>query len=387
MAKKNAVEEKMEIGTTMSLSEAMPVVEATIKANRSCFLWGPPGLGKTSLINQIGEKLGMEVIVVRAVLLDPVDLRGIPRITEEEVDGKMQTVTEWIPPKFIPTNPNSKAIIFLDELPQAPAMSQSACLQLLDRMVGDRRIPEGVRIVAAGNRSSDRAGAHNLITPLLNRFAAHIELRHDFEDWLSWAVTHDIRPEVTSYNQYKQGGSLMGFDPQSNMKAFPTPRSWEFLSDMLKVTSKDDNLFSWRKVASSCIGGAAANEFVTYLKIYHELPTLDDVLSGKANDLLKKKKGSNDWVAIQWALTGMVQEAMRETNNKMDKHDRNSKEYKACLEKVSKALNFVMGLDEEIHIACLHIILKKSNNKDFLGRIANLPEISVALNRIKDYVI
>jgi MoxR-like ATPase len=146
---------------------------ALVPTRRPIYLWGPPGVGKSSLVKQAAESLKLDLIDVRATLLDPVDLRGLPRI-----DGESAV---WLPPAFLPRF--GEGVLFLDELAQAAPLVQSACLQLtLDRRIGKYELPDGWSVIAASNRSEDRAGTHRLISPLLNRFV-HLDLEVSAEDW------------------------------------------------------------------------------------------------------------------------------------------------------------------------------------------------------------
>src|SRR5205085_3221785 len=170
-------------------------------------------VGKSSLIRQAARDLSLAVCDVRAVLLDPVDLRGLPTLK----DG----AAEWCPPAFLPRG--GEGVLFLDELAQAPPLVQAACLQLtLDRRVGEYELPAGWSVVAASNRQEDRAGAHRLITPLLNRFV-HLDLEVSLEDWQDWAARAGVCHEVRSFLRYRPA-LLFQFDPGSGQRAFPTPR-------------------------------------------------------------------------------------------------------------------------------------------------------------------
>lgn len=230
-----------------------------IGVSRPVFIWGPPGLGKSAIVRQIAKTLKRGLTDVRTVLLDPVDLRGLPRVTAE---GRAQ----WCPPSFLPSDPESRDIIFLDELPQAPQMTQAACLQLvLDRRIGEYQMPPGCVVIAAGNRQQDRAGAHRVITPLLNRFV-HIDLELSVDDWQAWALGAGIDQRIRSFIAWKPG-ALFKFEPASMDRSFPTPRSWEFVGDVLRGM-KDLN----HDIIAGCIGGGAAGEFMAFCELYGQLP-------------------------------------------------------------------------------------------------------------------
>jgi len=138
------------------------------------------------VIHQLAAELAIPLRDVRALLLDPVDLRGLPFLGS---DGR----SKWATPDFLPQD--GEGILFLDELNAAPAMVQASCYQLvLDRKLGEYTLPEGWAIVAAGNRDSDRAATTRMPTPLRNRFV-HLEFEVDVQEWAEWAIGAEIRPE------------------------------------------------------------------------------------------------------------------------------------------------------------------------------------------------
>ena len=150
------------------------------------FIWGIPGIGKSAVIHQLAAELAIPLRDILALLLDPMDLRGLPFLRS---DGR----SKWAMPDFLPQD--GEGILFLDELNAAPAMVQASCYQLvLDRKLGEYTLPEGWAIVAAGNRDSDRAATTRMPTPLRNRFV-HLEFEVDVQEWAEWAIGAEIRPE------------------------------------------------------------------------------------------------------------------------------------------------------------------------------------------------
>jgi hypothetical protein len=242
-------------------------LQSLLPTRRPLYLWGPPGVGKSSLVRQAAHQLGMQLVDVRAVLLDPVDLRGLPHVNGEHR-------AYWCPPAFLPHDADSQGVLFLDELAQAPPLVQAACLQLtLDRSIGEYQLPTGWAVVAASNRQEDWAGAHRLISPLLNRFI-HLDLEVALEDWQSWAVATGIRPEVRAFLNYRPA-LLFQFDPAAGARSFPTPRSWEFVSQVLPQTPAD----LLHPVLAGCVGEGPAAEFTAFVRLYQQLPDPAAVLA------------------------------------------------------------------------------------------------------------
>jgi hypothetical protein len=259
-----------------------------IQKRRPVFLWGPPGIGKSDIVKQIGEDTGREVIDVRLALWEPTDIKGIPYYNADQ--GKMV----WAPPSELPTNADSTAIIFLDELNSAPPAVQAAAYQLiLNRRVGAYELPKGVDVVAAGNREGDRGVTYRMPAPLANRFV-HLEAKVDFDDWQDWATLNKIHPEVVGYVGFAKQ-DLYDFDPKSASKSFATPRSWSFVSDLLEDDDTDTDTLT--NLIAGAVGDGLAVKFMAHRKIASKLPKAEDILEGKVKDLQIKE------VSAMYSLT------------------------------------------------------------------------------------
>ena len=260
----------------MGPKAARKAIRKAINRHRPAFLWGPPGIGKSDIVKQIGAELEREVIDVRLALWEPTDIKGIPYYNADQ--GKMV----WAPPAELPTNEDSTAIIFLDELNSAPPAVQAAAYQLvLNRQVGTYKLPKGVDIVAAGNREGDRGVTYRMPAPLANRFV-HLEMKVDFDDWQDWATLNKVHPEVVGYVGFAKQ-DLNDFDPKSPSKAFATPRSWMFVSELLEDDDTDADTL--HNLIAGAVGDGLAVKFMAHRKIASRLPKPEDILDGKVKDL------------------------------------------------------------------------------------------------------
>ena len=263
-------------------------IRKAIQTRRPVFLWGPPGIGKSDIVKQIGQDAGRDVIDVRLALWEPTDIKGIPYY-----DASKGTMV-WAPPGELPMDPESTAIIFLDELNSAPPAVQAAAYQLiLNRKVGTYHLPKGVDIVAAGNREGDRGVTYRMPAPLANRFI-HLEAKVDFDDFQEWAVMNNVHPEVVGYVGFAKQ-DLYDFDPKSPSKAFATPRSWVFVSDLL--WEDDTDIDTLHNLIAGAVGDGLAVKFMAHRKIAGRLPKAEDILSGKVKDLSIKE------VSAMYSLT------------------------------------------------------------------------------------
>jgi len=296
-------------------SEAVILVEHTMSRGRPCMLWGPPGIGKSDIIAQIGAKQNRPVIDLRLLLMEPTDLKGIPYYNP--VANEMQ----WAKPAELPAvvDPSAlaaaestvaelqgakaseqelrnalilvetlknniflaNAILFLDEINAAPQSVQAAAYQLiLNRKVGAYRLPEGVSICAAGNRETDKAVTFRMPSALANRFV-HYEMMVNSEDWIDWAIRANVNSDVVGFISAFPN-RLFDFDPKKSGKAFATPRSWTFVSELL-----DDSLPEHlnKVMVAGTVGQEQAHDFMQHVRLKGKLPEPRDIVTGKVTKL------------------------------------------------------------------------------------------------------
>ncbi len=253
----------------------------------SVMLWGPPGVGKSQGIRQVAKVISektdkkVEITDVRLLLFNPVDLRGIPTANEDK------TLAVWLKPKIfqMDESPDVVNILFLDEISAAPQSVQAAAYQItLDRTVGEHKLPENCIVVAAGNRVTDRSVAYTMPKALANRLC-HIEIVGNHQSWHQWAIGKGINSIVLGFLSYNPS-MLMNFDSSSGNLAFPTPRSWEMVSNILNNVS--DNLKDVLPLVAGCIGDDTAYELLSWCEIYSEIPDVEDVFNGSATSVPKR---------------------------------------------------------------------------------------------------
>lgn len=237
------------------------------------FIWGPPGAGKSAVVAQYAAAAGMDLCDVRLSQYESVDLRGIP------VPDEPSSTTRWFPPSTLPFNATRPTLLFLDEILHAQPSVQAVAFQLvLDRRVGEHRLPPHVYIVAASNRHSDKAGVNQLLAPLANRFA-HVEVTPTLEAWKAWALKPEtgISPLVVGYlNQRPSHLDLSAEAIKQGLKAFPTPRAWEGVSRILRAAPP------CMQYVEALIGSAVAGEFMAYAECASQLPQWEDITSAPA---------------------------------------------------------------------------------------------------------
>ncbi len=247
----------------------------------SVMLWGPPGVGKSQGVRQIAERITAEtgrtvaITDVRLLLFNPVDLRGIPTANADK------TLAVWLKPKIfqMDESPETVNILFLDEISAAPPSVQAAAYQItLDRMIGEHKLPENCIVIAAGNRVTDKSVAYNMPKALANRLC-HLGIIGDPRAWHDWAVRSGLHRFIVGYLDFNPV-ALMRFEPSGTDLAFPTPRSWEMVSSILKNISDDFNIVF--PLIAGCVGEDAARAIRTWSLMEDNLPSPKAIFAGNS---------------------------------------------------------------------------------------------------------
>jgi|TARA_R110000851_G_scaffold9350_4_gene34879 hypothetical protein len=303
-----------DITRKMGPQRAITALERTYKLQRPVFLWGPPGIGKSDIVAQLAKKHKGHLIDVRLALWDPTDIKGIPYF-----DGDDKTM-KWAPPAELPSILESEKheaiFLFLDEMPSAAPSTQAAAYQLvLNRKVGTYTLPDNVYIIAAGNRESDRGVTYRMPSPLANRFL-HIEMEHNFDDFLNWGIQNQIHPDALAYLESNKD-DLYDFDPEESGSAFATPRSWSFVSQVLYGHDGDESLTT--DLVAGCVGTGLALKFNGFREHHADLPKPIDVLTGRVTEL------KTDKVSAMYALTLSMCYELKDSFEKEDEKEFNTK--------------------------------------------------------------
>jgi hypothetical protein len=308
-----------------------------LKIKRPIFVWGGPGIGKSEVIHQIAKNIDAHVIDIRLSLWEPTDIKGIPYFNSKENN------MVWAQPSELPTSAEAKKhkniVLFLDEMNSAAPSVQAAAYQLiLNRKVGQYKLPDNVLICAAGNREADKGVVYRMPAPLANRFI-HLEMKPEFDDWFEWAVENNIHKDVVGYLTFSKK-DLYDFDPKSPSRSFATPRSWSFVSELLS-DDLDENTVT--DLVSGAVGEGLAVKFMAHRKVASELPNPSEILEGKITEMKSKE------ISAMYSLTVSLCYELKEANDKKDKKFN---------DKVSKFLRFMMdNFDTELVVMGIKMAL------------------------------
>lgn len=314
----------------MIATDLSAAIDSLVEQRVPTFLWGAPGIGKSSIVKQIAKNRGIGFIDLRLALMDPTDLKGIPFYDKESHTAL------WAPPAFLPRE--GEGILFLDELNSAaPSVQASAYQLILDRRVGEYELPDGWAIVAAGNREGDRGVTYRMPSPLANRFV-HFEMDVHVEDWRLWAYKNALDDRVVSYISYKNE-HLFTFDAKSDAKSFATPRSWEYVNSVLK-SSVSENLLL--ETIGGAVGRDVAVSFLAFCKVMNRLPDIKGILESGIAEY-------SDEVDVLYALsTGLVSAYLKERDD----------------EKLENLLRYTLGLKSEFAVMTVQDLQRNGVSMD-----------------------
>lgn len=283
-------------------SELKTLLQSHLVVKRSAFIWGPPGVGKSSIIAQFAEENGYSLIDIRLSQFDNTDIRGIPFRHE---DGM-----KWELPSMFPRDRNAKAIILLDEFAQAEQSVRKAAFQLvLDRKIGDYIVPDNVIIMAASNRTQDRSGAAKIEYALKSRFT-HYDLVVDFDDFSDWAISAKFNPKMLGYLSSNKH-MLHNFDPASESNGGMSPRQWEAASQLWDAGEGLPRRLRFIQLEGS-VGKTATEGFKSHMDLEDKLPNLADIFSGKADPI------TTSGVAIEYSVGFSLMYEYKELQAKFD---------------------------------------------------------------------
>lgn len=203
----------------------------------SVLLKAKHGVGKSRSVQQVAIENGWDFYDVRLSQCEVGDIKGLPYR-----DGDLM---KFAKPEWFPKDPNSKGILFLDELNRATKDVLQAVFELcLDRRLDGTPLPEGWRVVAAIN-ADDEYDVVELDPALADRWF-HIDFEPTAEEWLTWAKDNDIIPEIRQF--ISRNENLLD-PPVGNLeinKVYPSRRSWATLSNTIKhmnLLNSDEGMF------------------------------------------------------------------------------------------------------------------------------------------------
>lgn len=269
-----AVRMKLRVPTHMNAATALTQTELSdfllhVAVVRPVFIWGPPGVGKSAIVQDFAADVGLPCVLLLGSQLAPEDIIGVPQI----VDG----TSRFCPPRMIARD--APYCLFLDELNACSQEVQKAFYSLIhERRIGEYALPEGSIVIGAGNRTQDNAIVKPMSSALLNRMI-HVHIKVSHRDWLAWAHRQGIHPLVIEYIQIRP--DHLWAQPPKHEEPFSSPRSWHMLSDALHEYGDRLSDTAIDILACGCLSPPHAGQFTAFVKQLRSTYRLAAILSGE----------------------------------------------------------------------------------------------------------
>jgi len=278
--------------------DVVEVLGFAIRNKFPILLKGSPGVGKTSMVKQVAETLKQDLIISHPVVSEPTDYKGLPFPNNEG------TAADFLPYGDLRKLVSAKkpTIYFLDDLGQSFPAVQAACMQLLlAREINGKKISDHITFLAATNKRTDKAGVQGILEPVKSRFTSIIEVDVNKDDWVLWAYTHNMPAELIAFIRYLPKHLENGFKPTNDVVNTSNPRTIENVGKIM-------NAGVGSGLELEMFGGAAgegfASEFLGFLRIYRNLPSIPNILSNP--DIVDIVKDPSILYAVSGALVNNV---------------------------------------------------------------------------------
>lgn len=288
------------------------------RMQRPIIMMGPPGVGKTAVVRQVADELGVNFVSYSITHHTRQSALGLPFITTREYDGTSRSVSEYTMSEIVAAvfearerSGVAEGILFLDEVNCVSETLAPAMLQFLQyKTLGMHSLPEGWVIVTAGNPPEYNRSAREFDSAMLDRLM-RIDVEPDLGAWREYALAHGVHPAVMTYlearpeNFYRMKTSACG-------PVIVTPRGWEDLSRMLQAYEAEG-----MEVHSSLPGrylqdGDVALDFGAYYELFRKYEDdykVADILDGRANAVIEER-ASGGRFDERVALVGLLLDAM-----------------------------------------------------------------------------
>jgi hypothetical protein len=257
----------MHIGISITPKQLTELL-LSVSTARPVFIWGAPGIGKSSLVEKFAESVGMPCVSLLGSQLAPEDLIGVPQIVGD--------VSRFCPPASIARK--EPYCLFLDELNACTHEVQKAFYSLInEKRIGEYTMPPGSIVIGAGNRAADSAIVRTMSSALINRML-HVQLRASHRDWLEWAGENQIHPYILEYLKIRPDHLFS--QPPKTQEPFSTPRSWHILSDCLSRYGQDPDIEAIGLLAQGSLSPHHATQFKAFVKQIRNRYKLSSIIDG-----------------------------------------------------------------------------------------------------------
>lgn len=289
------------------------------RMQRPIIMFGPPGVGKTAVVEQVAEELDINFVSYSITHHTRQSALGLPFIQTETFGGREYSISEYTMSEIIAAvyraqeeSGIDRGILFLDEVNCVSETLAPAMLQFLQyKTFGMHKLPEGWIIVCAGNPPEYNRSAREFDPALMDRMK-RIDVEPDLEVWQNYAASHGVHPSITTFLEsksdcfYKVQASVTGAD-------LVTPRGWEDLSRMLFAYEAEDILVDETLISQYLQDARTSREFAAYYELFRKYEDdyrVGDILSVGLDAHASVSRARDARFDERIALSGLLHEQL-----------------------------------------------------------------------------
>ena len=298
---------------------------------RPVFLVGPPGIGKTAIMEQIASEFGIGLLSYSMTHHTRQSALGLPMIKQFEYDGEVYDISEYTMSEIIASIYETmkstgikNGILFLDEINCVSETLTPIMLQFLQyKVFGRHKVPDGWIVVTAGNPPEYNNSVREFDIATWDRLK-RIDIEPEFEAWKEYAYQSGVHSAIISYLELKSK-NFYKIETTANGKSFVTARGWDDLSQMIKVYEHKDIEVDRHLISQYIQNELIALDFADYYDIYSRYRrnyNISDILNGNINPKVKecaeKSKDTEKIAVTQLLLDELIPEIIdAETDDNM----------------------------------------------------------------------
>ena len=269
-----------------------------IERQRPVFLMGPPGIGKTAIMEQVAAEMGVGILSYSMTHHTRQSALGLPFIERKTYQGKEYDISEYTMSEIIASVYDlmeetgiREGILFLDEINCVSETLAPIMLQFLQyKVFGRHRVPSGWIVVTAGNPPEYNNSVREFDIVTWDRLK-RIDVEPDFDVWKEYAYARAVHPAVITYLEIKKA-DFYQIETTVDGKSFVTARGWDDLSQMIRVYEMQGIKVDGDLISQYLQNKKIAKSFANYYDLFNKYRSdyqVDTILAGKASDEIKNR--------------------------------------------------------------------------------------------------
>ena len=297
-----------------------------IEKQRPIFLMGPPGIGKTAIMEQIAAELGVGLVSYSMTHHTRQSALGLPFISRKTYGGKEYEISEYTMSEIIASVYDlmeetglREGILFLDEINCVSETLAPSMLQFLQyKIFGRHKVPKGWIVVTAGNPPEYNNSVREFDIVTWDRLK-RIDVAPDYDVWKEYAYRKGVHAAITTYLDIKKA-DFYKVETTVDGKSFVTARGWSDLSDMMHLYEEHGLAIDEALIGQYLQNKKIAKDFAIYYDLFNKYKSdyqVDKILAGKASDEIKSRAKAarfDERLALLGLMLDAITAALRQVN-------------------------------------------------------------------------